>query len=256
MKSRLKIIPSDLQGEILLNLDHNDIIKACELEEFDNTCNNEYFWEKYAEKHHVNKILNTWKSSATLFPVLDFLDDFGPNYVGSVGVYPEVRNKVKESVLDDFTDKETKERYDYLKSKSYTSKYNRDNEEYIFYKSFDKYLGDRNLIVPYSKVILISDNPIVTKDNWTTKLTNNMVHEGFKYLIQPPLSSKPYIILEIDRVIIDSKIKGSSLIAEDILFASRAFMKNYTGNIIEIKLVKEESDVLVLKVSTNNLSIK
>lgn len=246
-KTRLEIIPTDIQGQILLNLNHDDIIKACQLREFNIICNSEYFWKNYAQKYNIKKISDTWKLSVKLFPILDFLEDFAPNYVGSIGVYP-IKGEVEETAIKDINE----ERYNYLKNKGYRLKYNRNYEEYYFYKPFNKYLEDKNIIVPYSKVILVS-REVVEKDNWTNNLSTNTVHKRLRYLLQPPLSSKPYIILEKDKVIIDSKIKGSPIIAEDILFASRAFMKHYTSSIPNIEFLEEKDDVLILKVSIYDL---
>lgn len=248
-RSRLKLIPLDIQGEILLNLNYNDIMRACELKEFENICNNEYFWEKYAKKWKISKIAQTWKSSVKLFPILNFLYNFGPNYVGSVGVYPGKSGNIEERYDEDEIEDQ---RFKYMKNKGYKSRFKRNDDEYIIYKPYNEYLKEKNIIVPYSEVVLISDKPIVEKVNWTDTSTS-VAHLRLRQFLQPPLSSKPYIILNKDKVIIDSQIKGSPIITEDILFASRAFMSHYTSNISEIKFAGEENGTLILNIEIGGL---
>lgn len=258
-QSRLNLIPADVQGEIISNLNPIDILQICRLKEFETVCNNEYFWQRYAEKWKISKIAKTWKNTIIIRAMYTILFDYGPNYNVYYGIRSDGDYIIEEQKYANWTVK----RFEYyLEKRKYLikDKYGKQTTDfhhgksYLIYKPYNQYLERINLIIPYNKVIIKLDS--FTFYEHPEILPCEEIGENYL----PPLSSKNYIIITkpFEEVLIDRDIKGEPIIIEDILFASRAFMFEPDSQIDRYDFVEENDEKLILvwKVTIyNNKSI-
>jgi|SRR6516165_10653125 hypothetical protein len=213
-------LPLDLKIEILINLDCLKLDQILQLPYFQKLNNNENFWQRYSEKWKINKVAITFKSSVKLYPILDFLIDFAPFYTKIMDIEGEYRGPPFEVIFDNDI-----ERINFIKNKGYQMKYDSQDKCYFVDKPIEKYMQDKNLIIPYAKIVLLGHEPIKS---------SNIINS--------------FIIIGQDRVILDKEIKGHPIIAADILKASLCFMHSCWNFVEYIKYVKDNGNTLTLRI--------
>lgn len=258
-RSRFELIPKDVRAEIISNLNPLDIIYACQVKNFRDVCNDEYFWKRYAEKWKLTKKANTWKNSVFIAALSSISFDYGQDYNVRTGVEEKDGYIVGKSIYhysDEYKIKWYMDKRKYLiqlddesivnDKPDYKFKW---DEKYTVYKPYSQYVERISNIIPYDKVILTYPG------GRHYEIPKQLPAE--KEGLLPPLSSKSYIqiVIPYEEVMIDSQIKKQPLIIDDIFFASRAFLFESNSKIEIIKFKEERDNSLILQVDVTGNKI-
>jgi len=131
---------------------------------------------------------------------------------------------------------------------------------YCILYDYDDLILESDSFIPYRTVIIKNGNTIWnTKPNhWYNKKTTWFTNYEGELRSLPYLNTLNYITIDdpFEQVIVQSKLKGTMLTINDILFATRGLMADETRTVESYKIVSvsEDKKTLIVKANIDNWS--
>jgi len=135
-----------------------------------------------------------------------------------------------------------------------------DRADYCIMYPYDDLIQELDSFIPYRTVIIKNGNTIwnTKPDHWYNKKTTRFTNYKGNLRSLPYLNTLNYITIDdpFEQVTVKSKLKGTLLTINDVLFATRGLMADETRTVdsYEIVSVSEDKKTLIVKANIDNWS--